>query len=140
MIFLDASVLIAAAHVSHERHSPSRELWSRCARNLAAISAQTIAEVYDTLTAMPPAMRLSPRNAGLALESFLKRLTPVTLTAEEYLDTLRRTASLGHSGDTIYDALHLACARKVRADQIYTWNVRHFRAVAPDLADRIVTP
>jgi predicted nucleic acid-binding protein len=56
------------------------------------------------------------------------------------METLRRTANLGHSGGMIYDALHLACARKVEAEQIYTWNVRHFRMMAPDLADRIVTP
>lgn len=99
-----------------------------------------MAEVYNTLTAMPPVLRLAPRDAVLAVETFLKRLTPVTLSADEYLETLRRTANLGHSGGMIYDALHLACARKVKAEQIYTWNVRHFRMVAPDLADRIVTP
>jgi predicted nucleic acid-binding protein len=46
----------------------------------------------------------------------------------------------GMSGAVIYDALILACARKVRAERIYTWNLRHFRAVAPDLAAKIVTP
>jgi predicted nucleic acid-binding protein len=40
----------------------------------------------------------------------------------------------------IYDALLLACARKANADRIYTWNLRHFRALAPDLAERIVAP
>jgi hypothetical protein len=34
----------------------------------------------------------------------------------------------------------MACARKVNAEHIYTWNEKHFRMVAPDLADRIVTP
>ena len=127
MIFLDTSVLIATAQVSHERHTPSLELWKQCARHLAAVST-------------PPTLRLAPRNAVLAVETFLKRLTPVALSPEEYMETLQRTANLGHSGGMIYDALHLACARKIGADQIYTWNVRHFHTVAPDLADRIVTP
>lgn len=140
MIFLDTSVLIATAQVSHERHTPSLELWKQCARHLAAVSTHTMAEVYNTLTAMPPTLRLAPRNAVLAVETFLKRLTPVALSPEEYMETLQRTANLGHSGGMIYDALHLACARKIGADQIYTWNVRHFHTVAPDLADRIVTP
>lgn len=140
MIFLDTSVLIATAQVSHERHTPSRELWNQCAKDLAAASTHTLAEVYNTLTAMPPVLRLAPRDAVLAVATFLKRLTPVTLSADEYMETLRRTANLGHSGGMIYDALHLACARKVEAEQIYTWNVRHFRMMAPDLADRIVTP
>ena len=34
----------------------------------------------------------------------------------------------------------LPCARKIQAEKIYTWNVKHFQMVAPDLADRIVTP
>jgi predicted nucleic acid-binding protein len=140
MIFLDTSVLIATAQVSHQHHRPSRDLWDRCTASAAAISTHTIAEVYNTLTAMPTALRLSPRNAVLAVETFLQRLTTVALSADDYLETLRRTANLGYSGGMIYDALHLACARKIDAEQIFTWNVRHFRVVAPDLADRIVTP
>ena len=140
MIFLDTSVLISVAQVSHERHAASRELWNQSDRDHAAVSTHTMAEVYNVLTGMPPAMRISPRDAVLAVETFLLRLTPVTLSAEEYIEALRKTANLGHSGGIIYDALHLACARKVSAEQIYTWNVRHFCAVAPDLAGRIVTP
>ena len=140
MIFLDTSVLIATAQVSHERHKPSRELWNQCARNSTAVSTHTIAELFNTLTAMPPALRLAPRDAVHAVETFLQRLTTVALSAEEYMETLRRTANLGHSGGMIYDALHMACARKVQAERIYTWNVKHFQMVAPDLAERIVTP
>jgi predicted nucleic acid-binding protein len=138
--FLDTSVLIAIAQVSHERHKLSRELWKQCAWHSAAISTHTIAELYNTLTAMPPAMRLAPRDAVLAVETFLQRLNPVTLTAEEYVETIRRTANLGRSGGIIYDALHVACARKSEAERIYTWNVKRFQMAAPDLAERIVTP
>jgi predicted nucleic acid-binding protein len=140
VIFLDTSVLIAVAQVCHIHHTPSRELWNLCAGWQTATNTHTLAEVYNTLTAMPPGLRLAPRDAVLAIETFLKRLTPVALSAEDYLETLRRTANLGHSGGIIYDALHLACARKVKAEYIYTWNVRHFKMVAPDLADRIMTP
>jgi hypothetical protein len=34
----------------------------------------------------------------------------------------------------------LACAREIQAERIYTWNVKHFQMVAPDLAGRIATP
>jgi predicted nucleic acid-binding protein len=44
------------------------------------------------------------------------------------------------TGGIIYDCLLLACARKAQAERICTWNVRHFRSIAPDLAERIVTP
>lgn len=140
MIFLDTSVLIAVAQVSHEHHRASRRLWNRCARKNSAISVHTLAELYSSLTAMPPALRLRPGDAVLAVETFLQRLTPIDLTAEEYMDAFRGAARRGFSGGIIYDALHLACARKCGAKQIYTLNLRHFRAVAPDLITRIVSP
>ena len=140
MIFLDTSVLVAIAHVNHEGHPASRALWNTCSAAGTAVSVQALAELYGALTAMPPALCISPRNAVLAVETFLKRLTPVELTGEEYLETLRRTASLGYTGGMICDVLHLACARKVDARRIYTWNVRHFHRAAPDLKERILTP
>ena len=140
MIFLDTSVLVAVAQVSHEHHKPSLELWNRCTRGDSAISAHTLADLYNILTGMPPALRLRPRDAALAIETFLQRLTPIALTAEEYAGAVVRAAQLGLTGGIIYDALLLEGARKCEADPIYTWNLRHFRAAAPDLANRIVTP
>jgi AbrB family looped-hinge helix DNA binding protein len=43
-------------------------------------------------------------------------------------------------GTMIYDSLLLACARKISADVIYTFNIKHFIRAAPDLADPIQTP
>jgi len=140
LIFLDTSVLIAVAQLKHEHHAASRKLWSQCALERAAVSAHTLAELYSSLTGMPLVLRISPRDAIVALDVFLERLTPIALTAEEYLEVLRRTAGLGRPGGVVYDALHLACARKIDAEIIYTWDVKHFKMVAPDLAERIVTP
>jgi predicted nucleic acid-binding protein len=47
---------------------------------------------------------------------------------------------LGFASGRIYDALLLRCAAKVKAQTIYTWNLKHFRAVAPELAGRMRTP
>ncbi len=140
MIFLDTSVLVAVAQVSHDHHKASLELWNGCTRKDTAVGAHTLAELYNTFTGMPPALRLRPRDAMLAIETFLQRLTPIALTPDEYEAALTRTAQLGLTGGIIYDALLLECARKSGAEQIYTWNLRHFRAAAPDLAERIVTP
>jgi predicted nucleic acid-binding protein len=140
VIFLDTSVLVAIAQVDHVHHVPSRELWNRCAAKQTAASAHTLAEFYSAVTSMPPGIRLPGRGAMLALDTFLKRIAPIALTANEYIETLHSCAARGLAGGTIYDALHMACARKARAEWIYTWNVRHFQRVAPDLAERIVTP
>lgn len=140
MILLDTSVLVAIAQVDHVHHLQSRELWNRCAAKQIAVSAHTLAEFYSSVTSMPPGIRLSGRNAILALDTFLKRIAPIALAADEYIETLRSCAAMGLTGGTIYDALHIACARKVNAERIYTWNVRHFQRTAPDLAQRIATP
>lgn len=140
MIFLDTSVLVAIAQVDHVHHAPSRELWNGCAAKETAVSTHTLAEFYSSVTSMPPGVRLSGRDAMLALETFLRRIAPIALAASEYIETLNSCAAAGLTGGTIYDALHVACARKVNAERIYTWNVRHFQRVAPDLAERIVAP
>ena len=140
MIFLDTSVLFAVAQVSHEHHVACRALWGRCSRRNTAISAHTLAELYSGLTSMPPTFRLRPQDAVTTIETFLQRALPIELTVGEYMETFRRAAPLGLSGGIIYDALHLACARKCRARQIYTLNLRHFRTVAPDLETRIMMP
>jgi predicted nucleic acid-binding protein len=76
----------------------------------------------------------------LALETFLRRIAAIALSADEYIDTLKSCAATGMTGGMIYDALHVASARKANAQRIYTWNVRHFQRVAPDLAERMMTP
>jgi len=140
VIFLDTSVLVAIAQVDHVHHVPSQELWNRCQAKETAVSAHTLAEFYSSVTSMPQGIRVSGNDAMLALEVFLRRIVPVALTSNEYIETLQSCATLGLTGGTIYDALHIACARKSSAERIYTWNLRHFRRVAPDLAGRIAEP
>ncbi len=140
MIFLDTSVLIPIVQVSHVHYRPSRDLWKLLVRKEVTISSHALAETYATLTSMRPGLRVSPVDAVSTIEMFLTKLTPISLSPEEYLETIRAAARLGLSDGMIYDAVHLACARKANADRIYTWNLKHFRAIAPDLAARIMTP
>jgi hypothetical protein len=49
-------------------------------------------------------------------------------------------AGRGFTGGRVYDALLLSCAPKAKAQTIYTWNAKHFQAIAPELAGRIRTP
>jgi predicted nucleic acid-binding protein len=74
------------------------------------------------------------------LEWMQQHTTVISLDEREYFETIDALSRRGMTGAVVYDALLLACARKVRAERIYTWNVRHFRAIAPDLAEKIVTP
>jgi len=140
LIFLDTSVLVPIAQASHVHHVPSKKLWRAIADKKISISAHAMVETYATLTAMPPPLRVSPADVLKTLDRYLARITPVALTDSEYLDTTRNAVSMSLISGMIYDALHIACARKIHAKHIYTWNLKHFRAIAPDLADRITTP
>ena len=40
----------------------------------------------------------------------------------------------------IYDALLAACAVKSGAATLYTWNVRHYGQLEPEVAARVKTP
>jgi predicted nucleic acid-binding protein len=53
---------------------------------------------------------------------------------------MRDVAERGIGGGRVSDALLLACARKSQAKTIFTWNLKHFRQLAPDLSERIRTP
>jgi predicted nucleic acid-binding protein len=83
---------------------------------------------------------MPPSDAAKLVAHTRKRLTVVSLTPTEYLTAIQALASLGHSGGMIYDALLLACARKSKANRIYTLNQKHFRLVAPDMTSRILEP
>ena len=62
----------------------------------------------------------------LVEEDMAKKLAVVELATDDYRSVLRRVADLGLASGSIYDALHMYCARKVGADQVLTYNVRHF--------------
>lgn len=136
----DTSVLVAAVREADLRHEASRRLLMRFDPQQASCAAHSLAELYATLTGMRPPHRLRPEQAALLVDQYRTSLDCITLTADEVTQAIHRTAALKLPGGIIYDALLLACARKVQAERIYTWNVKHFQMVAPDLAERIVTP
>jgi predicted nucleic acid-binding protein len=138
--FLDTSVLIAASDAEHLNHRPSAALLAAATTQTTACGAHTLAEVYAVLSRLPGGKRQRPEFAGLLVEQIVERMAVVTLTAQEYASTIRNAAQLFLAGGIVFDALLLTCARKFKADCIYTWNVRHFRMVAPDLAEKIVAP
>jgi predicted nucleic acid-binding protein len=138
--FFDTSVLVAAFQEGHAQHPESHRTLVGVDGKEAACSAHSLAEFYAVTTRFPSPERLTADQAQLFVDQIVDRLHIVSLNANEYLETIRNLSSRALSGGKTYDALLLACARKAKADRIYTLNLRHFRALAPDLADRIVTP
>ncbi len=138
--FFDTSVLIAA-HLGSHPHQPSSLAALACAsKATSACAAHLLAEVYSVMTRLPVRPAIPPEQVLLFLEDIRERLTILTLTEVAYIETIQAAASRGDTGGRIYDALLLRCAADTDAETVYTWNVKHFQHIAPDLADRIRTP
>jgi predicted nucleic acid-binding protein len=138
--FFDSSVLIAAFWSGHTHHLPSVKLLAAASRKQSASAAHSMAEVYATMTVLPVKPVIPPEQVLLFVQEIRDRLAIVTLDGEEYFETLRESAARGLTSGKVYDALLLRCALKVKARTIYTWNLKHFQAIAPGMADRIRTP
>jgi predicted nucleic acid-binding protein len=132
--------MIAAFWGDHTHHEASLRVLAEANRKTSACGIHSLAEVYATMTALPVRPSLAPEQVFLLLQEITDRFTTVVLDEAEYLQTLRELAAQRFSGGKVYDALLLACARKCRAETIYTLNLKHFRQIAPDLAERIRTP
>ncbi|HME11753.1 MAG TPA: PIN domain-containing protein [Candidatus Acidoferrum sp.] len=138
--FFDTSVLINAFLETQHHHESSFQRFAAAESRHSACGVHTLAEIYNGLTKLPRRPMVLSEQVLLFLEEVRSRVTPIVLDAEEYFATIRQVAGRGLTGGRIYDALLLACAEKSDAQVIYTWNLKHFQAIAPHLADRIQTP
>jgi len=102
------------------------------------MSCHGLAECFGVLTRSPYAPTIDPARAWQLLShNLLSEFELVTLSAMEYQDAVRRFALNGWGGARIDDWLHIESARKSNCETIYTFNIRHFHQLAPDLGDRI---
>jgi predicted nucleic acid-binding protein len=138
--FFDTSVLIAAFWRGHVHHLPSLKRFAAAEKRHSACGIHSLAEVYAVMTALPVKPMIPPEQALLFVEEVRKRLTRISLSAEEYFAAIQTAASRGFSSARVYDSLLLACAAKCKAQAVYTWNLKHYQSLAPDLAPRIQTP
>ncbi len=83
---------------------------------------------------------LPSQAATLVQENIVKHFSVVGLTSKEYGELILELGRDSIVGGQAYDALHLACAEKSGADQILTFNVRHFAGLAPRLSRKISAP
>ena len=138
--FVDTTVLLAAANADHPHYAPSRALVLTLRRRTDACAAHSFAELYSTVTRMPFPQRRNASQAILFVADVQARLTPISLTPEEYFAAISEYSAMGVVGGAIYDALIARCALKARAEKIFTWNIRHFRQFGPEVEKRVRTP
>jgi len=138
--FFETSVLIAAFWGGHSSHEASIQLFAKADKKRSACGIHSLAEVYASMSILPVKPMIPTEQVLLFVEEVRARLTLVSLQDDEYFETIQNTADKGLTGGKIYDALLLQCAAKCKAETIYTWNLKHFRSIAPGLADRVRTP
>ena len=138
--FYDTSVLVAVFDGKHQDHAASLGRFASALRKDSACGAHTLAEVYAVLTRMPVKPPIRPEQAMMFIKEIQERLSVICLDEREYLHTLEEAASKVLPAGRIYDALIIECARKSKAERIYTLNLRDFQRIAPDLADRMTAP
>lgn len=138
--FLDTSVLIATFYGDHENHVISKDLFLRFTKKEVCCAAHSLAEFYSVLTGMPGKNRVSGDEALLFLGDIQERLSIVTLSDKEYFKAIESAATIGLSGGSIYDAILGYCALKSNAAKIFTWNLKDFKRLSPEIATLTTTP
>jgi predicted nucleic acid-binding protein len=115
-------------------------LLARFSKEDACCSTHTLAEIYATLTGRTGKDRVRSEQALLFLGDVREQFTLITLNQAEYFKALEASSALGVSGGGIYDALLAHCAIKAAAESIYTWDLKDFVPLGPEIADRVKTP
>jgi len=125
---LDTSVILASLDPDEAAHEASDAL---LARGDCHAYVHAFAETFSILTGGRGARRIDAKTAvRLIEESVLPLVSPVVLSAGDIVKALRECESRGVRGGGIYDFLHLAAARKARAERIFTLDTRHFQAIS----------
>lgn len=138
--FLDTSSLFPVFLADHPHHTASLRLYKRCTPDAAFCASHSLAEIYSTLTRIPPPHRVAPDQAVEFLESMRGRFSFISLDGDVYLAAIRDAAANRIIGGTIYDALIARCAIQAGADTIFTWNTRHFQLLGTEIVRRLRTP
>jgi predicted nucleic acid-binding protein len=143
-VFLDTNVLVASVLNEHDFHSIAFPVLERVQNETdnGFISAHSLAEMYAVLTRLPAPLRHSPEQALLNIEeNVIPYFKIIALTAHDYVVLLREAALVGVQGGTVHDAVLLKAAIKSDVEQIFTFNKKHFEALAPEeIRPRIFSP
>ena len=141
--YFDTTVLVAASVAGHLHHAQALSILLAVHNKTVTgcVSGHGLCELYAVLTRAPFTPPIYPLEAWKIISAnVLPNFEIITQTPGMYRDTIESCANHGWIGGRIYDALHLSCARQAACDRVYTFNVRHFHELAPDLAGRIGAP
>ena len=141
-VLFDTSVLVAALRPGHPHHARCRPHLDRvrAGADVGLLSAHTLAELYATLTRLPPTPSAPADAESLIRREVTPHFTPVPLDGPAYLATLADAAARGESGSIVHDAVICRAGIIGAADRLLTLNVKHFLRVWPGPPGAAVAP
>ncbi|MEM7182083.1 MAG: PIN domain-containing protein [Spirochaetota bacterium] len=132
-VFLDTSVLVAALVKSHPSHNRAYPYFHAIfhGEQKGLLSTHVLAELYAVLTVLP----IKPKLSSLEVEKLLEinifpKFTIIPLETQHYQKAIQQVSLLHESGGIIYDALHIEAALQGKADELVTFNFKHFETLA----------
>ena len=132
MKLFDTSVLIASILVQRENHLKAKTAFSQAKlEKSACISAHSLAEVFNVLTGR---VLIPPEQARMLIENNFNGVEIITLDALDYVRVLEKVSNRGLSGGVIFDALIAECALKIKAQILYTLNLKHFLRLGEEVS------
>ena len=124
---IDSSIVVAALFAAEAHHA---KCWRLIDAGELSFFTHGLAEVFSTMTGGRAALRIKPQQAAeLLAEDVVPCVHMTTLTPAETVRALTESSSRGVQGGAIYDFLHLAAARKAKAEKFFTLNLAHFLAL-----------
>lgn len=134
-VLFDSSALVAALLRKHPRHVTafSQLQAVHFGSQTGVLTTHGLAELFATLSAIPLRPRLQPTEVQSMIErSILPHFELFPLGADIYRQAIALTVRRGLSSGAVYDALHLIGARESGCAKLFTFNLRHFQALAPE--------
>lgn len=106
-VLFDTSCLIAGMVQTHAHHDRALPWLTRasCGEITGLVCTHSLAETYAILTTLPLRPKIQPTAALLGIHQNLAAFELISLTQQDYQDTLEELVSLGLAGGVVYDAL-----------------------------------
>ena len=126
MIYLDTSVIVPAFAEAHPNHTVCEPLVT--APN-SVTSAHALAETFSVLTKV---YKYDSESVAAVLRDLPNALRIEPVTMADYFEAMTHSKQRSITGGRIYDALHVAVARRLRVERVLTFNVRDFATLSRD--------
>lgn len=107
-----------------------------------SVHVHSLLEFHSAITQLPGGLAVPPGQVQRIFEEgILAHVRLVSMSSDEVCGVQKRAGELGLVGGMVYDLFHLAVAEREDVARFYTFNIRHFQAIAPrSFADRITAP